>query len=112
MVLQSTYLILAVLGFVLPYFQLVPFMMDNGLNLSLFWSQLFANQISSVFAFDLLISSVVFWFFLFKEAKKINLKFPWLYIVLNLAIGLSFALPLFLWARSRQLQGKFLTETT
>ena len=110
--LQATYLILAALGFILPYSQLVPFFIEHGLDLSLFWSQLFTNRISSDFAFDLLISSIVFWIFVFKEAKRINLKFPWLYIVSNLVIGLSFALPLFLWFRSRQLQTGFSTEAT
>ncbi|MDJ0594485.1 MAG: DUF2834 domain-containing protein [Pleurocapsa sp. MO_226.B13] len=99
--MQIIYLILAIFGFILPYSQLVPFFIDHGLNLSLFWSQLFANQISSVFAFDLLVSSVVFWLLVFKEGKRINLKFLWLYVVLNLAIGLSFALPVFLWVRSK-----------
>ena len=110
--LQSIYLVLSVLGFVLPYSQLFPFFIDNGLNLSLFWSQLFANQISSVFAFDLFVSSLVFWIFVFKEGTKLNLKSLWVYIVLNLIVGLSFALPLFLWVRSRHLDTEFAGETT
>ena len=99
--MQIFYLILAILGFILPYSQLVSFLANNGLDLSLFWSQLSANRISTDFAFDLAISSIVFWVFVFVEGKRINLKFPWLYVVLNLVIGLSFALPLFLWMRTR-----------
>ncbi|MEM6612757.1 MAG: DUF2834 domain-containing protein [Cyanobacteria bacterium P01_C01_bin.72] len=103
--MQIFYLILAVLGFILPYSQLISFFANEGLDLSLFWSQLSANRISTGCAFDLLISSVVFWVFVFVEGKRINLKFPWLYVVLNLAIGLSFALPLFLWMRTRIISG-------
>ena len=101
MMLQSIYLVLAILGFALPYSQLIPFFIDNGLDLSLFWSQLFASRISTDFAFDLIISSVVFWIFVFKEGARINLKYLWVYVVLNLVVGLSFALPFFLWVRSR-----------
>ena len=99
--LQSIYLVLAILGFALPYSQLIPFFIENGLDLSLFWSQLFANQISTDFAFDLIISSVIFWIFVFKEGTRINLKYRWVYVILNLAVGLSFALPFFLWMSDR-----------
>ena len=108
--MQIIYLILAILGFALPYSQLIPFFADNGFNLSLFWSQLFANRISTDFAFDLLVSSVVFWIFVYKEGTRLNIKNIWVYVVLNLVVGLSFALPLFLWVRSRHLKAEFTTE--
>ncbi|WP_019508555.1 DUF2834 domain-containing protein [Pleurocapsa sp. PCC 7319] len=101
--MQLIYSILSILGFVLPYSQLTPFFAENGLNLPLFWSQLFANQISSLFGFDLFISSLVFWIFMLREGMKLHMKYLWIYIVLNLIVGLSFALPLFLWMRVRHL---------
>jgi hypothetical protein len=97
--MQLTYLILVILGFIFPYSQLIPFFIEHGLDLQLFWSQLFINQVSSDVAFDLFISSVVFWFFLFQEGTRLKMQYLWIYVVLNLAIGLSFALPLFLWKR-------------
>ena len=108
--MQIIYLVLAIFGFILPYSQLTPFFIEHGLDLFLFRSQLFANYISRDFAYDLLVSSVVFWIFVYREGKRINLKYLWLYIVFNLAVGLSFALPLFLWVRSRHLQKEFSTE--
>ncbi|MGD1922227.1 MAG: DUF2834 domain-containing protein [Pleurocapsa sp.] len=104
--MQFVYLILCILGFALPYSQLIPFFAEHGLDLSLFWSQLFANKISTDFAFDLLVSSLVFCIFVYKEGTRLNLKYLWLYIVFNLVIGLSFALPLFLWTRSNHLETK------
>lgn len=101
--MQLIYSILSILGFMLPYSQLIPFFAENGWNLPLFWSQLFANQISSDFALDLIISSVVFWIFLLKEGIKLQMKYLGIYIILNLIVGLSFALPLFLWMRVRHL---------
>lgn len=110
--MSLVYLVLSIVGFVLPYSQLVPFFINNGLDLPLFWSQLFANHISSDFAFDLLISSVVFWLFVFREGTRLHLKFLWVYLVLNLVVGLSFALPLFFWVRSRHLATELLEEAT
>lgn len=101
--MQIVYLTLTVLGFVLPYSQFLYFIADNGLNLSLFGTQLFANRISSFFAFDLFVSSVVFWVLLFTEGTRLQMKWLWIYVVLNLTIGLSFALPLFLLMRSRNI---------
>ena len=108
--MQIIYLLLSVLGFVLPYSQFVPFIANNGLDLPLFFEQLFANRISSFFAQDLFISSIVFWVFLFKEGTRLQMKFIWIYVVLNLTIGVSFALPLFLAMRSRQLETKLTAE--
>ena len=99
--MQIIYIVLSIVGFVLPYSQFLSFVADNGLDLSLFFEQLFANQISSFFAFDILVSSVVFWVFVFREGKRLQIKWLWVYIVLNLTIGLSFALPVFLLMRSR-----------
>lgn len=103
MVMQIIYLVLAILGFVLPYSQLIPFFAQHGFDLSLFWSQLFTNRISTDFAFDLIVSSIVFGFFVFQEGSKRQMKSLWLYIVLNWLVGLSFALPVFLLTRSQQL---------
>jgi hypothetical protein len=72
--------------------------------LSLFWSQLFVNQASSADTVDLFTSSFVFWIFLLKEGTKLQMKFLWVYIVVNLIIGLSCALPLFLGMRLKNLK--------
>jgi hypothetical protein len=110
--MQIVYLILAIVGFVLPYSQFIPFLADHGLDLSLFWSQLFVNHASSADTVDLFTSSFVFWIFVFKEGTKLQMKFLWVYLVVNLIIGLSCALPLFLAIRLSKQKTQFLTETT
>ncbi|MGL5834553.1 MAG: DUF2834 domain-containing protein [Waterburya sp.] len=110
--MQIIYFILAIVGFALPYSQLIPFFADNGLDLSLFWSQIFANQASSANTIDLFISSFVFWIFVFKEGTKRQMKFLWIYVVVNLIIGLSCALPLFLGMRLSNLKTQLLSEAT
>lgn len=101
--MQLTHLILAIFGFISPYTQLLPFISEHGLDLQLFWSQLFINHISSDFALDLFVSSIAFCFFLFQEGAKLKMRFLWIYVGLNLVIGMSFALPLFLFVRSRKI---------
>ena len=56
---------------------------------------LFVNGAAGGLTSDILISSAVFWIFVFRS----NTRRPGLYVVLNLAIGLSCALPAFLYAR-------------
>ena len=101
--MHIAYIILSIVGLVLPYSQFIPFMADNGLDFPLLESQLFANRISSAFALDVFVSSVVFWIFLFREGTRLQMKLLWIYVVFNLTIGLSFALPLFLLRRSQSL---------
>lgn len=102
--LQITYLILCILGTVLPYSQFVPFLIENGLDLKLFWKQLFANQISSFFSIDLIVSSLVLWIFVFWEGSRLKMKNLWVYIASNLLVGISLGLPLFLLMRQRKLE--------
>ncbi len=64
---------------------------------------LFANGAAGGFSADLLVSSFVFWILAFAESRRLGLARPWAYIVLNLLIGLSCALPLFLYFRERKL---------
>jgi hypothetical protein len=103
---QTIYLILASLGLVVPYWFLFQFMVGNGLNFVLLIGQLFANDISTFFAVDLIIAIIVFWIYMVSEARKLQMKNYWLYILASLTVGLSFALPLFLFFRERKLDGK------
>lgn len=97
---STFYLFLAVIGAVLPYIFFTRFFMEHGLAGN-FVASLFVNGAAGGFATDLLISSVVFWIFVFAESRRVGLAWPALYVVINLVIGLSCALPLFLWARER-----------
>ena len=101
---KLVYLILAVIGFILPYYFLISFLMTHGLAARLFLNQLFGTPISIFFAVDLLISCLVFMIFLKREAERHAMKYQWVYWISLLTVGLSFALPLFLWAREGRLE--------
>ena len=100
---KSVYLRLCVLGTLLPYWQLLPFLRDHGLDLRLFLAQLFANPVSGFFGMDVIVSSIVLWAFVYVEGRRIGMRHLWAPIVANLAVGVSLGLPLFLYMRETEL---------
>jgi Terpene cyclase DEP1 len=100
----TIYLWLAVFGTMLPYWQFFPFLRENGLDLQLFVEQMFANPVSSFFALDVVVSSLVLWVLVAVEGRRAGVKHLWAPIVANLAVGVSLGLPLFLYLRETALQ--------
>ncbi|GJM13256.1 MAG: hypothetical protein DHS20C12_16590 [Pseudohongiella sp.] len=99
MKLKATYLLLAIIGAAVPLVFFAFFIADQGLSLIAFTSALFVNGAAGGFTADLLISSFVFWIYMFANQKQ-GPK-PWLFIIMNLCIGLSLALPAYFWAKTR-----------
>ncbi|WP_409347315.1 DUF2834 domain-containing protein [Paenibacillus sp. MBLB4367] len=94
------YLLLGVVGTVFPYYFLIQFLSEHGLQLNLFVDFLFANAISTFFTVDFFISCIVFVLFMFNESRKYNMrKEKWICLAALLTVGLSLALPLFLFFR-------------
>ena len=98
------YLIAAILGAVLPLSYLIPFLATYGFDMPLFFRQLFQNNISAFFGMDVIVSSIVLWLFVRSEGRQCGMRNLWLYIVCNLTVGVSLALPLFLFFRERRLK--------
>ena len=101
---KHIYLLFALVGLFVPYYFLFRFLSANGFDTPLLVQQLLANNISTFFAVDLVISIIVFWVYVIAEANKLQMKNWWLYILASLTVGLSFALPLFLYFRENKLQ--------
>ena len=97
--MRNVYLLLAIVGAVVPYLFFAGFFAAEGINPGSFVGALFANGAAGGFTADLLISSVVFWLYMFSRlSSHADAPKPWLFIVLNLTIGLSCALPAYLYA--------------
>jgi len=96
---KTLYLLLCVVGTVLPYSQLIPFLREHGPDARLFVEQLFANDISGFFGTDVLVSSLVLWVLVAVEGKRAGMKYLWAPVVANLAVGVSLGLPMFLYMR-------------
>jgi Terpene cyclase DEP1 len=86
-------------GIVVPYWFALPFFLIHGPSFRLFVEEIFATRISSFFAADLILSSIIFLVWSRRDARRKNIKGWWLVLVSNLAVGLSLALPLYLLKR-------------
>jgi hypothetical protein len=53
---KRLYLVLCVAGTLLPYSQFVPFVQEHGLDLRVFFEQLFSNRIGGFFGLDVIVS--------------------------------------------------------
>jgi hypothetical protein len=104
MKLRYLYLFFAVVGLILPYSQLIPWIVEHhALNMPLFIRDLFANRISAFFALDVIVSAIVLILFIQIEGRRLGMPLLWLPIVAVLLVGGSLGLPLFLYLRQLQL---------
>jgi hypothetical protein len=97
------YLVLAVIGAVIPYAQFVPWLIQHGLDLRLFVDELFSTRIGGFFGLDVVISAVTLIVFIRREGSRRKLRLLWLPIGATCLVGVSCGLPLFLYLRERQL---------
>ena len=97
------YLICCVLGFILPYSQFVPWLLEHGLNVALLVRELFGNRVSAFFAMDVIVSAIVLIWFIQSEGKRLRVRLLWLPIVGTLLVGVSLGFPLFLFLREATL---------
>jgi len=93
--LKTLYLALAIIGAVVPYLFFGQFFMEHGVHLPSFVNALFVNGAAGGFSADVLISSAAFWVYMYNQ--KAGPQPAW-FILLNLSIGLSCALPAYLYA--------------
>ncbi|MBL8521266.1 MAG: DUF2834 domain-containing protein [Betaproteobacteria bacterium] len=100
--MKRFYLCAALLGAIAPYavyFGYLTWVPGSSGALSLAWG----SPIAAATLADFTISCLVFWPFVFAESRRLGLRAPWLYVLTNVLIGLSFALPAFLYMRERAL---------
>ncbi len=97
------YFLAAAIGAIVPYavyFGYLAYVPGSSGALSLAWD----NPIAAATLADFTLSCLVFWPFVFKESRKLGIRHAWFFIVTNILVGLSFALPAFLFARERALE--------
>ena len=104
MKMKTIYLVLCVVGVALPFWQFVPWVAANGLHLPLFFEQLFSNRIGGFFGMDVLVSSLVLVVFMRVESARLGVRGRWWPVLALLTVGVSLALPLFLYLRELRLE--------
>jgi hypothetical protein len=103
--MRSLYLLLALIGGILPYSQFLPWLIEHGLNIPLLLTQLFSSRVGAFFGLDVLISAVALIVFIRREGKKRNVPMLWLPMAATCLVGVSCGLPLFLYLRERSAMG-------
>ncbi len=101
--MKRFYLLAAIIGAIGPYatyFGYLAYVPGASGALSLAWG----SAISAATLVDFSISCLVFWPFVFAESRRLNIKWPLMFVVSNCLIGLSFALPLFLYCREVEIE--------
>lgn len=99
MSLKNFYLAMAVVGTVIPWLFFGSFFALHGPDLLFFMQSLFVNGAAGGFSADVLITIVVFWVWSWQDAKKKNVTRWWLIFPASFLVGLSLALPLYLYLR-------------
>ena len=102
--LKTVYLILCVLGVLLPYWQIAPWLVEHGLDLPLFFRQLFENRVGAFFGMDVIVSAAALLVFAGVEERRTGVRVVWLVALAVAAVGVSLGLPLFLYLRERRLE--------
>jgi len=104
MKLRYLYLVLALIGLILPYSQFLPWIMEHhAMNIPLFIHDMFANQISAFFAMDVIVSVIVLIVFILDEGRRLGMRTLWLPVIATLLVGVSLGFPLLLYLRQIQL---------
>jgi hypothetical protein len=101
---KTIYLLLCFIGVILPYWQFVPWVAQNGLNMRLFVQQLFANRVSAFFGMDVFVSAIALLLFVRIENSRLSVRGRWLPLLAVLTVGVSLGLPLFLYLREATLE--------
>lgn len=98
---KTIFLVLAILGLILPYMQMLFFIQKHGFDMFKLFSDLFATNSTAFFGYDLLIAAIASVIFMIFESKRLKMKNAWIPIASVFLIGLAFGLPLFLYMREK-----------
>lgn len=94
---ERVYLLLCIVGTVLPCSQFVLWISDNGLDVSLLFEQITGSRIAAFCWLDVANSAVVLFVFMFTDGVERRVTRLWLPVVGTLVVGVSLGLPLFLY---------------
>ena len=93
------YLVLFIIGTILPYASFAPWIMENGLNIPLLVHQIAASPVAAFGWLDVIISAIALIVFINRDRRKRNVRYWWLPIIGTLVVGVSLGLPLYLFLR-------------
>lgn len=103
---QIAYAALAVIGLIATWYFNLAFMAESGGSFSVaaFVAASYANSASSSISNDLTVGVFAFLLWSFHEARRLQMRHWWAYVVLTFAVAFACAYPLFLLMRERRMQ--------
>ena len=88
---RRVYLVIAIAGLIIPNVAFVPWVLDHGVDVTLFLDELFATRVSTFFALDVVISVVAIWAFVLAEGHR-PVHARWAPILGTVLVGASFGI--------------------
>lgn len=110
--MKTFYAICAVIGFVAAEVIIVLFIRQYGFDVGEMLQQGFASLGGTLAWVDIVIASFVFWGFMLREARKHQIGYLWVFILVNIFVGLCAALPAFMYVRQGKLDSSATTTLT
>lgn len=105
--LCGLYLACAVIALIGTWRQNIQFMSDQGLGFpegfTQFWPALLVNRATVSITVDIFMLALAAVIWMVLEARRLQLRFVWLYVLFGILIAISVTFPLFLYARERRL---------
>ena len=101
---QIIFGLFAIAGILFTWYYNFQYLAIDGNDLSTFIADNKLNLASSSVWYDVLIVAFAAIFWMYHEAKRIGMKFWYLYAIVSLVIAIAFGLPFFLLMRERHLQ--------
>jgi len=105
--MKYTYLIVSIIGFIIPTIFVVFESLETG-NILLYYDStatlqhMFSNRISTIFMIDLLFTVLAFFLWSYRENKKDSIKYMYAVWLLTLLFGLAGGFPLFLYLKEKR----------
>jgi hypothetical protein len=78
----------------------------HGLDLRLFFAELFSTRIGGFFGMDVIVSALVLFVFVGVEGRRLTIQRLWLPVIAACTVGVSLGFPLFLYLRQLRLEAQ------
>lgn len=97
--MKKLFLVLCILGVILPYFQLYYFLVENNWSMSGFWADIYSNHAISMITMDITVAATSYLVFIIYKFynKKIDGRSFIKYMLSLFLVGFSLSMPLYLY---------------
>ena len=97
--MKKLFLVLCILGVILPYYQLYYFLLENNWSMSGIWADIYSNHAISMITMDITVAATSYLVFIIYKFynKKIDGRSFIKYMLSLFLVGFSLSMPLYLY---------------